>query len=210
MKVIVLKEGIHTKDEPVSEHYMDRIEPICSSVTLIKAQDRWEKNILVDTGYSGYEQEIIESLAKEGLKPEEIQVVINTHEHFDHCANNHLFTNAIKIVGLLQWNTEKSIDIFKSIDHIKIQEGVSIIWTPGHKQIHTSVVVKSDKTYVIAGDTVSKEFFLSNYEGREKLESAKKILSIADVIIPGHGPVIHKQDFEYVRQKIDEYEKIQI
>jgi glyoxylase-like metal-dependent hydrolase (beta-lactamase superfamily II) len=210
MKVIVIKKGLHKKASPINDSYMDRIDPICSSVTLIKKEHDWEKNILVDTGYYGYESEIIEALKKEGLNPEDIQVVINTHEHYDHCANNYLFKNAVKIVGLMQWDQKNAIDIFKNLNSIRLQEGVSIIWTPGHKQIHTSVVIKADKTYVVAGDTISKEFSLSSYEGREKIDSAKKILDIADIIIPGHGPIIHKEDFEEIREKIREYEGIRI
>jgi glyoxylase-like metal-dependent hydrolase (beta-lactamase superfamily II) len=210
MKVVVLKEGIHTRANPVGDMYMDRIDPICSSVTLIKKESEWEKNILVDTGYYGYEQEILDALKKEGIKAEEIQIVINTHEHFDHCANNYLFRNAIKIVGIMQWDQKNAIDVFKGINSIKIQEGVSLIWTPGHKQIHTSVIIKADKTYVVAGDTIAKDFHLSSYEGREKLDSAKKVLEIADIIIPGHGPIIHKEDFEEVQAKIKEYEDIRI
>lgn len=209
MKVIILKEGVHTKLEAQYENQVRMICPICSSVTLIKAENPGEHNILVDTGYSGFEEEIVESLKeKADLAPEDIQYIINTHEHFDHCANNHLFKNAVKITGLLQWDPKNSVEIYSSTESIKIQDGVSLISTPGHKDPHISVVVEADKKYVIAGDTIAKEFFLTAYEGQDKLKSAEMVLDIADVIIPGHGPVIEKEDFEKVRNKIQEYKRM--
>lgn len=77
-----------------------------------------DQNILIDTGLgdcdeimalqAGYgidyiatktkEQEIVTALAKKGLKPEDIDIVVLTHLHFDHIGNNELFTNARFIV----------------------------------------------------------------------------------------------------------------
>jgi ribonuclease BN (tRNA processing enzyme) len=44
------------------------------------------------------EQEILNGIAAKGLKPEDIDVVILTHLHFDHIGNTELFTNARFIV----------------------------------------------------------------------------------------------------------------
>lgn len=44
------------------------------------------------------EQEIVTALAAKGLKPEDIDVVVLTHLHFDHIGNNELFTRARFIV----------------------------------------------------------------------------------------------------------------
>jgi len=76
-----------------------------------------EKNILVDTGYSidhnllkyfephisryfvrSKKQELPTALKQIKIQPEDIDIVINTHLHFDHCTNNHLFGNAEWIV----------------------------------------------------------------------------------------------------------------
>ncbi|MDF3017469.1 MAG: hypothetical protein K0R44_2694 [Thermomicrobiales bacterium] len=40
------------------------------------------------------DQTIQAQLAKIGVKPEEIDIVINSHLHFDHCSNNKLFPQA--------------------------------------------------------------------------------------------------------------------
>ncbi len=68
------------------------------------------KNILVDTGLdenelmtpAGFTEEtgleprsILAWLEELSLKPEDIDIVINTHLHDDHCGNNALFSNAV-------------------------------------------------------------------------------------------------------------------
>ncbi|MEJ2058188.1 MAG: N-acyl homoserine lactonase family protein [Desulfofustis sp.] len=69
-----------------------------------------KKNILVDTGLDENElitpagfteetglvpQSIIAGLEELSLKPDDIDIVINTHLHDDHCGNNALFTRAV-------------------------------------------------------------------------------------------------------------------
>ena len=69
-----------------------------------------EQNILVDTGISAedsawYTESPVEDfidfeggLAKVGLKPEDIDIVIQTHLHFDHVGNTHRCPNAKVVV----------------------------------------------------------------------------------------------------------------
>jgi glyoxylase-like metal-dependent hydrolase (beta-lactamase superfamily II) len=70
------------------------------------------KNILVDSGYGRKLDEkarkmwhlthpngdLIEALARAGVQPEDVSLVINTHLHADHCAGNTLFVDDGKIV----------------------------------------------------------------------------------------------------------------
>jgi glyoxylase-like metal-dependent hydrolase (beta-lactamase superfamily II) len=77
--------------------------PLAANSLLVRAHG---KNILVETGngtkwdaklrgiYSFTEGDpYMESLAATGVKPEEIDLVINTHLHFDHAGGNTKFTN---------------------------------------------------------------------------------------------------------------------
>ncbi len=68
-----------------------------------------DKLVLVDTG-PGTPAEVRErhgftmtqlpdeepraALAKAGVQPEDVEIVVNTHLHWDHCSNNDVFTNA--------------------------------------------------------------------------------------------------------------------
>ena len=70
-----------------------------------------DKNVLVDTGISGkdfqryaygraYEEFITfeQALGGVGITPEEVDIVIQTHLHYDHCGHTSLCKNANVIV----------------------------------------------------------------------------------------------------------------
>lgn len=193
-EVKVLVEGIHKR-------LGDGKMRIGSTVTLIRSN----KNIIVDTGSFLDKEQIISSLNKEGLSVEDIDVVILTHLHLDHTVNTYLFKNA-KIFyrlrggdfpGLVGFPKEGKIQRTDLFSNVEIAEDVSILLTPGHSEDLISVVVNtSEGTVVITGDAIdSKE--LSNLDVQPSLywdleefnSSRKKILEIADYIVPGHGGI---------------------
>lgn len=159
----------------------------CSSVTLI--QDN-KTNILVDTGGKGFAKEIISNLKKEKLTPQEINYVINTHNHLDHIWNNAYFENAkfISSAGIL--------DKKFTWGHlpIKIGENIEIIPTPGHSKDSCSVIVKTEKgVYAIVGDLVHGDIkHIPSFEKDKDtiIKNKAKILAIADYIVPGHDKMI--------------------
>jgi len=53
-----------------------------------------EKVCLIDTGAAGGEQNIVEALWRVGISPEDVSLVINTHEHPDHIGGNTFFKEA--------------------------------------------------------------------------------------------------------------------
>ncbi|MBI2838096.1 MAG: MBL fold metallo-hydrolase [Acidobacteria bacterium] len=65
-----------------------------SNVVLIRGRH----NILVDTGNVHLRSKLMSGLHAEGLEPEQIHCVINTHLHYDHCGNNQLFPHARVII----------------------------------------------------------------------------------------------------------------
>jgi glyoxylase-like metal-dependent hydrolase (beta-lactamase superfamily II) len=99
-------------------------------------------------------------------------------------------------------NYNEIFDVDKQFMHENRIPGTNleILQTPGHSKDSCCLIVKMDKgTYVVAGDNF---WWMKNEEERvdvnkpdqahkgdmEKLiESRKKILKIADWIIPGHG-----------------------
>ncbi len=50
--------------------------------------------VVVDTGLSYDSRELKRALAERGLEPDDVNLVINTHLHVDHCGNNRLFRRA--------------------------------------------------------------------------------------------------------------------
>ena len=186
MEIIVLIEGVHNDLGPLEgTSVINSINPICSSVTLIKEK----KNIIIDTGFRGFQYEIVSRLQEQNLSCEEIDYVFNTHSHFDHCYNNYLFTNAKLIFGQ-SILTPKKWDV---LNKIAIPD-LSVIETPGHYPDHQSILVKTDKIFVIAGDAIREDIIRNevmwNSMNSEYTASAKHILDIADVIVPGHGKTI--------------------
>ncbi|MBD3354390.1 MBL fold metallo-hydrolase [Candidatus Woesearchaeota archaeon] len=203
MKITILKQGIHKWNKNKS----NILDEICSTITLLKAENSKEKNIIIDTGNLGYEDEITKALKKENLNPEDIDYVINTHSHQDHCSNNYLFRNAKRIIGKSIWLQDKSHIQYNSAEDINIP-GIKLISTPGHKPSHISVIAESDKnTYVIAGDAINLQAINSGKApNQDYIDSTKKILNTADIIIPGHGPVIKDKKLEELKKAADQLE----
>ena len=183
-EIKVLIEGIHNKKEKFE---------VSSTVTLIKSN----KNIIVDTGSFQDEQNIIDKLTNENLKPQDIDIVFLTHLHIDHTRNTNIFSNATLFVqhseAGTRWDINNITTELVELDNLVLAKDVRTILTPGHFPYHTSVVVETaGSVVVIAGDAILKEEVIGQipypqWNDEEYLKSQKKILEIADYIIPGHG-----------------------
>ncbi len=144
-----------------------------------------ERKILVDTGvgvgnsyidqtFEPEHPDIAAQLSEFGLEPQEIDTVINTHLHFDHCGNNRLFTSSEifvqqdeltaaeeKFYTLKEWFDYPDARIKALAGDTKNAEGVQVILTPGHTPGHQSVLVEStDGAILIAAQVAfsSEEF----------------------------------------------------
>lgn len=165
------------------------------------------ENILVDTGAGSpewalkyhksrreesEEYEITFALRKLGLSPSDISILINTHLHWDHCFNNHLFKNCdiylqeeelrfaicplpifalayeSQIVGMTPpWL--KSLGQIKTVRGDKeILPGISMIHLPGHTPGLQGVRIETEKgVYVIASDLC---MLFENWQGNSTLK----------------------------------------
>jgi glyoxylase-like metal-dependent hydrolase (beta-lactamase superfamily II) len=113
-----------------------------------------------------------------GLKASDIDIVVNTHLHWDHCFNNHLFPNArILVQGeelryaidplpchALYYESQrigmtppwiKALERIETIEGEKeIVEGITLVPLPGHTPGFQGVLVNlSSGPCLIAGDT---------------------------------------------------------
>ena len=120
--------------------------------------------LLVDTGVGGPDdwltdwrvvnRSVADALADVDLTPADIDLVINTHLHFDHCGQNSVFTHAachvqraeverarVESRELYDWFGFMNAR-FELLDgDTEIVPGVSVIATPGHTSGHQSVLV---------------------------------------------------------------------
>jgi glyoxylase-like metal-dependent hydrolase (beta-lactamase superfamily II) len=83
-----------------------RVEPLLegttyssSSTLLVNARHR----VVVDTSLSLLEGELVAALHDKGLEPSDIDIVVNTHLHLDHCLNNAIFPRATVYVSRSEW-----------------------------------------------------------------------------------------------------------
>jgi glyoxylase-like metal-dependent hydrolase (beta-lactamase superfamily II) len=166
-----------------------------STTTLIKDSG---KKIVVDPGIN--RKLLLEKLKEEGLTPYDIDIVFITHYHPDHMFLSPVFEKAVFCDGDTIYEGDKETEYEGKIPGTTIQ----VIPTPGHAYEHAALLVNTEKgKVVIAADvfwwmeseeqkTGDAEFLINREDPFTKdkkalKESRKKILDIADWIIPGHG-----------------------
>ncbi|MCU0637980.1 MAG: MBL fold metallo-hydrolase [Methanothrix sp.] len=167
--VYLLKPGSIKRDEHGA------ILDASSSVILIVGSGQ---RIVVDSGQPGDEDAILIALAKLDIKPQDVDIILNTHSHSDHCGNNHLFSGARTPVV-------RNGDL--------IAPDVLVLASPGHSPDSISIVVKNEFTIVIAGDALPT---LGNFQKMVPpalhtdialaKASMSRIIEIADIVVPGH------------------------
>jgi len=167
---------------------------------LVKAAD---KMVLVDTGigdkFSKRHNEIyrtakrrnlLPSLAACGVQPSDIDYVVNTHLHFDHCGGNTTrengryvptFPNAQYIIQEQEWFSanhanEKTRSSYRPSDFLPLEEtgqlhlitgdyeivpGIKAMVTRGHTAGHQSVLITSDENHALyLGDLIPTTYHL--------------------------------------------------
>jgi N-acyl homoserine lactone hydrolase len=190
--------------------------------------------ILVDTGladpqrWSAYnpctqapDETLAAALAELGWKHADIDIVVNTHLHYDHCENNPFLPQARFYVSELEWAyaqrpvpshvwsyqapwtgaevTEQNYTLVRA-DCYEILPGLRMISTPGHTPGHQSVLVHTGEGVVcIAGDAACLMESLTiptppgnNVSVEDSLRSIWKIRASADRILMNHDPDVAK------------------
>ncbi len=178
--VRVLHHGWIIRDGP-------RVVDASSSVTLIEEDDRC---FLVDTGASTDSRALIRALLENGLCPEDINDVVNTHLHTDHCGCNDLFTNARFHAHESESPPMGTIRLTGDVD---LSPHIRVVHTPGHTRGCVSVFVESDTRYAICGDALPTEAnYLSwgppgiHFDRSLALASMGLIVGWAKTVVPGH------------------------
>lgn len=186
-KVTLLDGGSLVIDGSQVHWHHDLGDEVRFPVYSVLVQIAGGPNILFDTGFDldhvnavlpfekplqSPEQTIPAQLALCGLAPEDIDIVVNSHFHFDHVGGNKYLTNAQILVHKdelrhalvpepferlgysdLSFNFDKSKYKFISGEY-EIAPGVTLIETPGHTVAHYSMLVelKNEPAMLFAGD----------------------------------------------------------
>jgi glyoxylase-like metal-dependent hydrolase (beta-lactamase superfamily II) len=172
-----------------------------STVTLIEDNG---KKIIVDPGIN--KKLLIEKLQEEELTLDAIDIVFMTHYHPDHVFLTSMFEKATVVDGDTVYEKDNETGYKNKVPGTNLE----VILTPGHAHEHAALLATTKKgKIVIAADVfwwtseekqrtdnietlINREDpFTENWEVLK--ESRKKVLKIADWIIPGHGKMFKNE-----------------
>lgn len=184
------------------------------------------RNILVDVGHMGRRVLLMERLRAMGLQLADIDAIVLTHAHWDHCLNVDLFPNARIIISAREheyirqphpgdWATPIwTNDVLNrhAIDEVKdgdeIASGVRIMEVPGHTAGSLAVLVQTaDGITGLVGDALPNSAsvtagicYLVFWSEEEARRSVGKIVETCDIVYPGHDRAfrIHNGGFSYI------------
>ncbi|KZX10233.1 MBL fold metallo-hydrolase [Methanobrevibacter filiformis] len=164
-------------------------------------------NIIIDTGTGMNQDYLYSELKTINYNPKDIEMIVNTHCHFDHVGGNYLFEDAKVAIHKddapplehdndpLTAATSIFSEAIKRHDvDLKLKEGDKIVnfevlHTPGHS--HGGICLWNGET-LISGDTVFSNGGFGRLDIGGNLEDMGKSLerlSKLDVkyLLPGHG-----------------------
>ncbi len=193
--------------------------------------------ILVDTGIADVakwtsdqsvhtqtpNQTLDAALAEIGWRARDVDIVVNSHLHYDHAGNNLTLPQAQFFVSRVEWDaagdpanaqrplydfewTGPDVSLFNytliAVDHYDVLPGIRIIQTPGHSVGHQSVLVNTNEgALCVTGDAAC---MLENFEtptppgtfasSRDALQSIQKICELSDRVLMNHDPEV--SDFQ--------------
>jgi len=175
----------------ITGYVRDGGQTVQATVTLV--QDNGH-NIIVDPGMTRDPRAITNALQAYGLGLDDIDTIFITHHHPDHTRYMGLFMGARVYDSQSMYASDKWLDIG---DGHAITPDVKIMHTPGHTSQDATLVVTNVTNIPAKNPCIIAICHLWWFEGKdddpaaenmEQLrESRKKVLAIADYIVPGHG-----------------------
>jgi glyoxylase-like metal-dependent hydrolase (beta-lactamase superfamily II) len=171
----------------------DAGESVHPTVSLVRDGDLV---IVVDPGILSDPAMLTDALAGRGLTSADVTHVFVTHHHLDHTRNVGMFPGA-RVVDV-DSVYDGSLWLEHDGDGYHLSEDVAVIETPGHTQECAALVVRTpDGTVVLthawwfADMTPVLDPLAWDQAVLER--SRERILAIADVVIPGHGPAFRPE-----------------
>ena len=184
--------------------------PAFCSIILVESEG---KRILLDTGHVGRWIFLEEALKARNLGPEDIDLILMTHVHWDHAQNFDRFPNAPMLLHPAErkyaqkphpndWATPAwtgaAIETHPKIQEVsegdELARGVKVFDMPGHSPGSIALLVDTDDGIAgLTGDALhfaqialTGENPLVFYDKTQADESIRKMVAAADVLYPGH------------------------
>jgi len=162
-------------------------ERVAGTVTLILDG---AQVIVVDPGMVASRADLLAALSAAGPAPGDVTDVVFSHHHPDHTVNAALFLNARIHDHWASYEGDHWTD--RDADNFQLSPNVRLLRTPGHTAEDISTVITTqDGGYVCTHAWWSpdgpEEDPLAT-DATALAASRQRILEVATVIIPGHGP----------------------
>ena len=166
------------------------------------------EDVIVDTGTGQHMDYILKSIQDAGKKVDDLSLIVNTHNHYDHVGGNRYFNlqvamHATDAIALEEGNEDALLATMfgKSVEKMKVDlkleegdkiHGFEVLLTPGHT---AGSICLYDGETLISGDTV----FSGGGFGRvdlggnmDDMRRSLERLSKLEVkyLLPGHGPAV--------------------
>jgi glyoxylase-like metal-dependent hydrolase (beta-lactamase superfamily II) len=160
---------------------------VASTVTLV--QDP-AATVIVDPGMVPSRSALLAALASRGVTPESVTDVVFSHHHPDHTVNAALFPAARIHDHWAIYDGDLWID--RDADGYQISPSITLLATPGHTpEDITTLAATPDGVHACthawwASDGPADDPFAP--DPAVLAASRARILAVAQVIIPGHGP----------------------
>lgn len=179
-----------------------------SSTVLIAGRRR----TLVDPGPHGRRELLLQALERRGLGPDDIEVVVLTHAHWDHVQNLDLFPQAVFLIHPEEveyardprrgdWATARYFPRMLEglrVEPVRgggeIEPGVTVVETPGHTRGHISLLVETPSgTVAVSGDALAEagapargKPTLIFWDEAQAEASVRRLLEASRTFYPGH------------------------
>ncbi len=161
---------------------------VASSVVLVRDGDAL---IVVDPGMVRSRSVILDPLAALGVAPEAVTHVFLSHHHPDHTINVALFPNAEVVDFWARYVGDQWLD--HDGDGYRLSPHAQLWLTPGHTEEDASLIVEADDAVYAMTHLWWREDRTPEQDpyapDQAVLEAQRRrVLEVADVVIPGHGP----------------------
>ena len=188
--------------------------------------------IIIDPGSAQFLPALIKDLQKDGIAPQDIDLIVNTHLHVDHCWANEAFKKLSKAKITLHPVQKRFYDVavvetsrffglqpvdFKEdscLDSHGLQTGgmeFELIPSPGHSPDSICFYCKKDKV-LVCGDVVfdgnTGRVDLPGGNAAELTQSIEQLSRLEiEYLLPGHMDIVNgagkvKGNFEFISENI--------